>query len=1646
MAVKTTDKNGIIRNGGGYSRNDSEVRRRAKRPSTKILCLSLVALLALGSAIFVLAADILPFASGQPAQAPNILHHPDNSAYSKSAPARLYVQADAADGGYLTYEWRRSGPFDQPLDKNADAETIRANSDTFSPGNQADPSLKADGTKTVLDFTTPEVAGTKYYYYWVEVTNHYDSNGDGDTDDIGEIASRYSGFAEVRVVNRKLFTSLQLGNMEGSIEGKTSGNIGVKAITEYTGWKKVNGEWRWNTTAWERGNTIGSESNIGKAFDPQPHATWGSPVLPASVTNPNTGAVESFGAYSAELCPFGTGSMYQEIATVPGKIYEWSFFHAKRANDSDTDRFALIIGPAINSESEYGMYDPTEHNYWNRYKDAANAEHSKTPIQNQGDYNYGIAYGSKANARDNTYFNAVLSKLKEDKSLTGDFTSADYGQSYAVDYAGKQFYVYLGQTTYNIGGRHTWKYYADAYTVPSGQGTTVFGWIDISAHDGNIIDNVVFASGSDPDPEPEATYAGDNSISAKTKAGYAYALAEVRGSSVIELGQLTASYNGTPIEPTANLGTSGWYSKVAPAGSGFADGGEIVFSGLVPGKTYRLIGIPILAINPDLGVNESPGAVLDDGYYSDIKLTPGAAASSDSMPAYDAEIYNDGGEKKVRLKLANANANAEFALLSESDGLPVTGTPFADWTVPEGGALAFEGLAPVTTYYLIARPRGYTEIDYAEAVRGGGKGGAEGLNALEIKTPPADTEEISENDVSRALNETEITLKGTGTAAGQTYALTDPFTGEIIASKAYANGNDISFLDLDAGKTYRLVTSADGKNWLTGVRVYPYANMSPGIDYADAAIGTGDDLKDPIPSGVEYRVASVGVDLVGSAEEWISSWGVERLELDDDTLVSADALEDGSPAMSVLDALDASGATGPTAGEFIYRVSADTGYDGPSVRPARSLLFPARPAAPAATAFDIDCENEKIVAIGSGLEWVQSHSNEWLPLTQEGVAFEDAGWQEVSDCNVNIRTEADAASSKFASSAATAVVPQRPPAPSGLRARLADPNDQSKGIDIYMLEIGTSYQYRAGSDGDWETFLAEGGDDQTDLGIINLPYSDQLDYDIRLASDGDFPASFYATVSSPLNISAVNFPAYVYGSPIAPAAITINNIVGNPVTVSPGAVTLTGDGSELFEIIGPTEETEIGANSSESSEWRIAPKSDSEIGAGIYRFKINLEYTYGDGENARTYTATGSVYLSVSKAEWAMDGVTGTISGVTATGFSVAIQGAPSGATLEYSYAGGAWQTQTSFMNLSPHNVYNVRVRAKADANYNISRNIGIGTAYTAFATPVQGDIVIDYRAETIAFNGVAFDVLANGTAIANGASLSELAEGTSISFRVTRKAENPYPASTTFEIAIPGKDNAPASDSVTSTPSSDDKTSDGKILRSGPFEYRVSRNGANPTAGWYPANGEASVAAGRYEVRFAPSDNKFASKMTQITVLSAKPQVTLDAKTVPGDPETKPNFIMIPSVWDPSTDPDRDGQYDREYTATPMPLPSLNEVTSRSHVFLGWYGAASNGTQNGVYDPSTGEFTGTPVTHTPTETDKSAKYYYAKWAVRPIVSSVNTESGTVAPEIDTDTASAGLTPSAPAILNIRLANGDNQFALSDISFAGQHADNAPKL
>ncbi|MDR2163312.1 MAG: hypothetical protein LBO70_05150, partial [Clostridiales Family XIII bacterium] len=1641
----------------------------------------------------------------QAAEPPHFAQPPSDSTYSKDADARFYVRAESRDGGYLTYQWYRSAAYSETSYSTIAAEiktlgglsdetenAIKAGGAAFEKGGAAfGGNTDADGTKSILTCKTPDDEGVNYYFYWVTVTNHKDIGG-------GAVATAEldSELATVKVVDRKLFDAVQYGDFEYFYGGYDQrNNAGMRR------------EWNdGSITGFPPSMGYFDTTHEGTPFPSNNYHNAGKQFQEVSGVNGGPGNDSN----GIEMSNFRSSSIYQEIATVPGKIYEWSMQHATLASATwtDPDVVAVVIGPAINEESDYAemqSVDPGVINYWNKVDPAEfnnqtittnksswcnpPFDHSYgasptyvapelTKPENGGDYSYGVNMY--------THFNAIAAKALADNKVTaadynanGGANFNDIDRAYATNYGGKLYYVFVSAAKQKTG----WYTRSGSYTVPDGQGTTVFGFVSVSSPggggNGNLLDNIVFASGTDLSPESDTSYNGDTQLSARTRVGFAYGLAEVRGSSIMELSALEAYYSasgdlGSPITPDADLGTGGWY--MASGGGAFASGGTITFRNLTPGKTYRVVGIPVAAISRGLGTNLGPGAVLDNGYYSDSRIKAASSGGPESFPSYDLEIYQTSDHTNVRVKLHGARADAEYALLAQKAGTTgpaITGPaiPGTAWSARGPSGVVFEGLEPGRTYYLVARPAGYTEVGYAEAAYMDGD-----PSWVEIATPNEAMRDVTPGALTRSRNGDSIEVKITDSQPGYSYAAVNTATGKIESGPkpdTSASDGKLTLTGLSPVATYQVVTKlTGGVAYLQGVRVYPYPQGRLIADYSSSSIRleSGDGF---IPRDMEYAIHPygagsvyfVGEPLVGTRPAiYVRGNGNSVIHLDDANVVSAGAVWPGESGnrLSLFDALVKYDSDVDASFDVRYRYAVDDGYAGPYVLPEVAMpSVPGRPAAP--TGYTADWKAESLGA-STVLEARGAGQASWSSIAAGGnVSFSALGWNGGSDQTVSLRSPYG--TDRFTSFETPVVIPARRAAPSGLEAVPADPSDLSKGIIISGFDDDNDYEYRL-AEGPWQTIPA--GSLEASDGAILLQYdTDYGEYAVRFPASATSPASFYATVPSPLNIEDVNFGSSVYGDAIGQKEITIYNIVSDDITLDTSdqsgwgaaAVRVTGTGAERFAL-NTTAGATIAPNQPNTT-YKITPKD--HIPAGSYTLTFEARYKYDYGGGSKDYVAKGNIHLIVAQAKQDMSGAAGTVTDVSQGGFTVSVTGAAPGSKLEYSLNGGSFASDDSdmadehgdathtFNGLIPSTSYTVDVRAAGDTNHEESASRRIVTAYTLQATPdISKVLSIDYRNELMKFMGDcdpdSYTVRARdkdtGDVLIDGSSLAQYSDEGDFKLYVVRNAQPPYGQSAPAELSLHGKADAPAlspAGIVEVTPATTGKKNDGHIICAGSsFQYRL----AGASIPWTDAFDRANVTSARYEVRLSPTADRFPSKAIVVRVSSLETKVTLHTKTY-GHSGTAMEARSLPesiaftgdgsSGWSTG---ESEGDYERDKLGVSVTLPV--GAVSTTHIFRGWY----------AFDEDAGDFTGSAINSVPAEKDNY--YYYAKWAARPLITSVATDEGAVstvaALTFDPSTASRGLNADSPVKATVRLAPGDGKLALSDISLSGQKDTGALEL
>jgi uncharacterized repeat protein (TIGR01451 family) len=1378
----------------------------------------------------------------QNAQKPVIARQPASATYAENATARFYVNAYSTDGGYLTYQWYRSQPFAAPQTNEA---VIKAGA-------------TPEGTAATLITTTPAVTGTEYYYYWVEITNTKD----------GLSAVEVSIVAQAKIVDRTLEDHIINGNMEywrSSPAGYTDSR-GNTFLGNYTSWySSLEGTYD-PKSGWRSTQEPTSGYNVP--------STWKNgyvEVLLIStswLSSPNTA---SNGYYMVELGAISPSSIYQDIATVPGKIYEWSLDHGARSGVGLPQRIAVVIGNAINSQEDYL---PGTTDRYNKKNGAA--------------FHNGFPYGVSSGTQAYTYFNDIVNALAK-RDAGGNISSLVDG-NHTIDYNGSTYYVAVRSSPTAAQFAH----HSGVYSVPVGQGSTVFGFsfvYPLNTSNGNFIDNVVFASGSPLALTPTITYGNDVSISVPTKAGYVYGLAEVRGSTVSLVADATAYYDpdGTGALPeaaiaeTAGLGIGGWYSTYG-SNTPFTASGVITFKNLVPGNTYRVVGIPLLAVNMELHVNETPAYVLDEGYYKDVQTAP--AFEGDATTIWNIEVDTccwDGAAWKARVSVKNARSDVEYALLAGDATGPVTTASahvWTDWTAVASGPATFENLDLDAYYYLVARPNGYNETGFADAAYG-----PDGSPAYIRILTPADTgEDIDVNDVSRdPSNCGNILLSNS--KAGYTYAIVDPSTGVIIGATQNGNGSTLTFSVPETSKTYQAVTKkADANaNWLRGIRVYGCPDVFS-IDFWQETVNSSRDASGYIPPDVEYRLCGLDARqtwIVGGPDAWTAGIGTQPLNLS--------ALTLAGNTRSILDSLQSLDADATLS----YRVMAEADYTGPSVGNVRQLVIPRRPYAPVSTDYEFDYEEEEILVRNvDSLQFAPVNTGQWTSILRDASwTFAAAGWGDKVDGGASelpFGVRFGATSTSFASIVRPDTIPPRAAAPA---VRLKSNDARDKVVIIDMIS-GIDYVYRTDVSGytDWRPYTPGASITESD----SIPFTHNNVCYVRYPATSVAPASFSAILVFPIAIQSIHFADLTYGDiPVMENVIVINSTAsGIKIT----GIRLEGVNTEYYTLTGPSAPADsLAPANGVNNKWTLRPINGLSFGV----YDTQLKMTYDD--NGVTGEKEASVYLRVDKAEWDMSGIQGAfdVAQTRAEQLVLNVSGAPAGAELLYyngltpfpgsasSTVDGSGTTTYTFTSaangLQPATTYAVYAQAGEDTNHYASAIVLLAEGYTAYATPVFGDVItIDYVTERLTFaagySPGDYTVTVHCAACTGGGSgsgdtlagpyvLSALLDDTTnstLSFSLVRNAgiAPPYPASeAVFSGAIAGRAAAPP---VTVVNALSPTSYNGEIHVAGTFEYRI-----HGTTSWNAAMDAAvNLGAGEYDVRYpAVVGTSFASQQAKATV-----------------------------------------------------------------------------------------------------------------------------------------------------------------------------------
>ncbi|MDR2682786.1 MAG: hypothetical protein LBB64_02825, partial [Dysgonamonadaceae bacterium] len=1352
---------------------------------------------------------------------------------------------------YLTYQWYRitnAVPdnviknFHTPL-SDADKTLIKAYGITSIAG----------GNKATLTDKTPNTAGN--YYYWCEITNNDDSSQN----------KAESFMVKVKIVKKTLPSAMINGNFEYfvnyntgvSVKGPAGHNVYVtdsatfveRLLSRYCDYAVSNPHH-------PAGNIVGWETTHELMTNAQPlygNGTIGKKDI--EILSEYTYLKAGCG-YSpehrlvAELSALVKSNLYQEIATVPGKIYEWSLDHLsiKSENTKYDDVMAVVIGPAINAPEDYNGYT----NYWNK-KTASYAADTK-----DGDYPYGVNTYS--------YFNAVVDKLAASLGVNMETLAANYThKSFTVTYNDKKFYVYISNDKRND---DFWTHCKGTYSVPEGQGTTVFGFVSIKAisdNSGNILDNILFASGRSFTADSRLDFSGEASLSVVTEPGYAYGLAEVRGSSVYNLqGYSVTRCSG--INCTENDASDYVRSSQDIIEGNSTDwyypnsSGKLFFNELIPSKTYRIVAIPVGAISGSskLNTNTDPTRVLDEGYYKDARIPSVPLGDAEKIGSIMTSTFDaGGGTYMARISVMNTNPDVEYALLDADNGLPVSAW-HPGLGLGSNAMMTFDSLMINHLYLVVARPAGYTEIDYATAADYGVKvltpGG--GANML-LDILPADLTRVRSgaSDVITIANSNDYAI----------YGLYDPTTGNFSEALKPGNRSDLTFSGLDPAKAYHAVLkdTAQGAMFMIGVRVYPIAGQLS-VDYPNESVkSAADPVNAYIPHSLEYRLQANDAGstwIIGDQNTWQTAIGISQLSL-------GGRIKGKPSVLTQMNTLSAPSAT------LAYRIrSGADGWTGPAVSPVSTLTFAARPAAPQKnTDYIVNYYREKIIILNN-ISYSLDNGNAYKHLNVgDDPSFASLEWT-VAGRDIYLRLPATATS--FASEITIQNIAGRGPAPVDVRPWLS-----SGTITLTGLQAAVRYQYKLHLQPDTSWVTVSGSTS------ISKPHVSGDDYIIRFAATDTTPASLYQVLSLPLSIVPVNFGNVAYGSGSS-GMITVRNAADTDVLIK--SISLTGADKDFFTIspslsgsnnlVPAATQTVFGKNEL----FTITPASmiDRRFYTAIITLKCNFEGT--------ERTTTANVYLNVIQNQWDDSLLAAEIdrAATTSDRLKVNISGAPAGSKIEYSIhavgfeaidaqpVGSNGLSSHTFTNLIPAVEYVIRYRIAADNNH-LASDEKILSAYTAHPKPSAARVVdINYFRETLKFKtgypAKDYEIKVNDRSVTLPFQVSPVANN-GFSVTVVRRDEpaGNIPASEADTLIITGRADAPTD--ITTSIESAVSAYDGSITLPGNalFQWRIAGN-PDIMANWVNVIGSTgkTMRWGRYEVRFPATATTFASKFATALIL----------------------------------------------------------------------------------------------------------------------------------------------------------------------------------
>lgn len=1266
-----------------------------------------------------------------------------------------------------------------------------------------------ENSSNLVDRTAASLSAGTYYYY-AEVT-----------DASAASAPVRSSFAQVKIVNKGAITSsLQNGDFQDvsgvTVTGGAPSGL-YRTITGLPGWQ----------------TTHGDHTMDGKKYEHETEIQDAS-YYPGNGTQ-KQGSGDPLGAginRAVELSAYYQSSIFQEVATVPGSIYSWSLKHLPHSATGTPEVVAVVMGPAF--------------------------EGSWSESQKKNGYPYGVSLEKT----DNSFFRMIAQKVATENNKSIESLSGDY----TTEYNGGTYYVSIVSSN----GQFRWFDHSGVYSVPEGQGVTVFGFAGLkskASNLGNVMDDIVFAQGTPASIDADVDYSGGGqAVVASASTGFRYGVVEERGSTTIPVSNLAVTSNGVSVsESNPAAGSSGWYAPKA-------NGERLVFGNLTPGKTYRIVAVPTGAISATQKANLLPSLVLDSTYYKTVTIkavSDGSNGSGGNIQA-TAEATADG---KARIIVKPARDDVEYALL-QTDGskLPLPGRVQTAWTSPAAGAgsLMFDQLNLETSYAIVARAKGYDEVTYQKQV--------EAKSYVVVKTPSKDFRDVAAGDgsVSRSDDGSSITIVNKGNRE-QWYMVYDAATGVAVTDAQHADGwrsiegnnNKSITVPVDGSTAYQIVAKEQGAAPSPGIRSYGLVSALD-IDYVNETAGTGG----IVPKTIEYRIKD---DDASKANPWYAG---------DETSWVAGS---GGSALSLSTVLDQTvqGAT------LTCRAKAD--YEPAIAVESTRAIVPRGVAPQRGSGFAVDYASETVSAgtSGAAVQVRAGQSSAWIDCASGArVPFSKLGWVGTGG-TFDVRFSAVAASGAqaFASHVAEGVA---------LAARPAVPTAGAGGVMLTVKDASTSTL--AGVDARMEYSLDSGANWKVGsaAGVQDVPVGKKGSLLVRVKATQNTPASLplemsptsLYVVASGSFASSLTYGYDAAGASKAAATLAIKNssvsgtLKVTKVSLTGTGFTLSGNGKTGVQELSfsPARQLAVGDSLNDVS---IVPNQG--LAAGAHEARVTVTYT--DESGATEFTTTATLVLSVGKAAQpapsAIEATSQTAENLVVR--ATAATAVTSSGKMEFSEDGGSsWKpsvgvsggaASATFAGLSPATVYSVSARMAADDNHEASPACGPVAFATAHAAPVAANCALDYYGETASF-GTDFEACTDGadpagTAYSSGSALAPLLEGAGSTLLMRHRATTAAApaAAGGGDVDVPASDwlsipliRPSISASTTMTNADDSRTANGTLSVSGASSFQYRKQGA---ANWVTVSGSKmnGLAAGTYEVRAPATGTAFASTPTTAVV-----------------------------------------------------------------------------------------------------------------------------------------------------------------------------------